>query len=69
MEFTVRIRCDNAAFDRPHHEVARMLRDLAKRVETWQDDHAPMGMADVNGNQCGRAEWSDWDEGESMPLA
>lgn len=61
MTFTVRIECDNAAFDPPHTEVARMLRDLAKRVDAWGDDYSPMGLADVNGNQCGRAEWSEWE--------
>ena len=56
MQFRLFIDCDNAAFeDEPAHELARMLRDVAKRLEsgdgfdTWRD------LRDVNGNVAGKA--------------
>lgn len=55
MRFTLDINCDNAAFDDDDlfHEVARILRDLATKVE---DHDADRNILDVNGNFIGIAE-------------
>ena len=49
--FLLKIRCENAAFsDDPALEVARLLREIARRVE----DGARMGgVRDINGNSVG----------------
>lgn len=53
----IRIDMDNAAFERPSWEVARILRELADRVE---DTHFAPGhdqaLRDVNGNEVGRCQ-------------
>ena len=65
MRFEVTIDCDNQAFDDPvigeNGEVARILRDLAARVESGVLN-LPHGMEtwaktlhDANGNDVGRA--------------
>jgi hypothetical protein len=58
MQFLVTIDCDNAAFaDDPTCEVARMLRDVATRVEK---DGADSGfLRDVNGNTCGNYRFTE----------
>ena len=57
MSFKLSIKTDNAAFtnedtgeDAPHAEVARLLREVADRVEGG-DDHGVI--MDVNGNNVG----------------
>lgn len=53
---TLTIRTGNAAFgDAPAHEVARMLRDLADRLEAGGDlvDDSGAYLRDVNGNRAG----------------
>lgn len=54
--FELRFDTRNAAFDGPdrRHEVARILRELADRVEHRFDDDGPV--SDMNGNKVGR--WS-----------
>lgn len=49
--FTLKVYTDNAAFaDDPDGEVARILRDVADRVEGGQEDGA---VRDINGNTVG----------------
>lgn len=53
--FSVTVETDNAAFDgRPCRELARILREVAKRVES-EESPAPFSFSirDVNGNRCG----------------
>ena len=57
MKLTIEIAMDNAAFQEGEHswEVARILRDLAKRIEGhphfWPGHSA--AILDVNGNEIG----------------
>lgn len=55
MQFYLQIDCDNAAFEEtPASEIARILRDAAKRVEDdadGLDERAPL--YDANGNKVG----------------
>lgn len=52
MEASVIVNCDGAAFDDgPATELARILRDLAKRIEDEGPDAADL--FDVNGNKVG----------------
>ena len=56
MKYTITITCDNAAFeDDPGAEVARILRELAKRCE-YEGHAAPAILRDTNGNKVGQAE-------------
>lgn len=56
MEFTIKIDCDNAAFDQaPEAEVARILRDVAQRVVQGQ---TTVMLFDYNGNQVGEARFT-----------
>jgi len=60
--FIVALRTDNAAFeDRPHEEVARILRELADDVLMAGGLRAGHSgyLSDINGNTVGR-----WDAGE-----
>jgi hypothetical protein len=50
-KFTVVIQTENAAFEEPATELARILRELADRVEGGQ--LPPMTIHDSNGNRCG----------------
>lgn len=55
----IEINADNAAFDdEPSYEIARILRDLAKRIETNGCHDATFSLYDVNGNKCG---WADFE--------
>ena len=62
MKFTLEIECDNAAFEDVHctASVARILREAAAYVGAQR---RPSGGAhtvrDVNGNTCGRFEFTD----------
>jgi hypothetical protein len=55
MAFKINIKTDNAAFSKeeggPHAEVARLLREVAERVENGEDYGSVM---DINGNSVGR---------------
>lgn len=56
----IEIKTDNAAFSEDElltiegrYEIARLLRDIAMKIENFHEDGKIM---DVNGNRCG--EWS-----------
>lgn len=58
--FTLQIETTGDAFDadgsgQDRDELARILRDVADRVEDWQTDGS---VRDVNGNTVGRWTWS-----------
>lgn len=52
MKVKIEIKCDNAAFeDAPEHEVARILREAAQRIEGGGLSCFPL--FDYNGNKVG----------------
>lgn len=53
MRVTIKIDCNNAAFDgQPHEELHRILTNLANRIlHTGEVDDA--AVMDINGNDCG----------------
>jgi hypothetical protein len=53
MEFSLAIDCDNAAFENPRAEIARILRELADDLEN--SDYSMFRLSDINGNNVGRA--------------
>ncbi len=55
MAFTMAISCGNDAFfPDPVPEVARLLREVADRLESGEDASSPLVLRDVNGNDVGR---------------
>ncbi len=53
--FTVAFDADNAAFEpEPEHEIARILRVIAERVENGEDISHFKTIFDINGNDVGR---------------
>lgn len=51
---TLTIQCDNAAFDGgPEHEVARILRDTADKLDAYEVDEQGLVLRDFNGNTVG----------------
>ena len=53
--FTCTIRCENAAFEEtPASELARILRSIAKRLETEGASGFYETIRDINGNDVGR---------------
>jgi len=56
VRFTLSIDCDNAAFDEIHgDEVARILRDTARRLEgSPLRDGESGALRDINGNEVGQ---------------
>lgn len=57
MEFTLHIKCDSAAFeDNPGREIARILRNAARRAENGEDFGQ---LLDANGNVVGEMELKD----------
>jgi len=60
VRLTITIRMDNAAFtdnDDPSHEAARILRDLAQRIDGhpyFSPGHS-QALHDANGNEVGSA--------------
>jgi hypothetical protein len=55
MTFTLEINCNNAAFDdEGHAEVARILRELAERLEA-DESIKQVPLQDINGNRVGLA--------------
>lgn len=54
--FRLHIACDNAAFegDNLNHEIARCLRDVAKRIEDGADFNDLRNIHDINGNVVGQ---------------
>lgn len=61
MKYTIKIECDNAAFeDVPGNEIARILRELADKVDGGQDPtDCDATVYDYNGNRVGEAKLSD----------
>ena len=55
MEFTVKIKCDNEAFQGGPTEVARLLRDVANRIAV--DNERAGKISDYNGNSGGAYEF------------
>ena len=56
MKATIKIEMDNAAFEEPGPELARILRDLANAVETSElaDPYdRNVKLRDINGNTVG----------------
>ena len=53
------IDCGNAAFEEPGQELARILRELADKVEhrVVADESESIPVADLNGNKVGRFEY------------
>ncbi len=56
MQAKITIQMDNAAFEEPATELARILRDLAKHVESGDDSRRLM---DHNGNHVGQFQISN----------
>jgi hypothetical protein len=53
MEYVIRIKCDNAAFDgEPNFELARILRSVGHTLENGRTN---MALLDINGNKVGTA--------------
>lgn len=64
MRYFIEIDTDNAAFeDATGPEVARILREIAERVEGYSFDEQNAGVRfpvrDVNGNRCGTHGYTD----------
>lgn len=58
MTFSLTMECDNAAFSiSPAHEVSRILKRLADKLEANPDmsDGDKIGLVDFNGNKVGVA--------------
>lgn len=54
IQFRLQIACDNAAFeDGMATELARILRDVARRIESGEDCGSFVSVRDVNGNVVG----------------
>jgi hypothetical protein len=51
MTVTIKINCDNAAFEDPS-ELSRIVRVAADRLETGAHNNKPM-LYDINGNAVG----------------
>lgn len=67
MKVNITINCGNAAFDLDHggpaHEVARILKKLAKRIEDEGIDlpNYDVPLHDINGNKVGKLEVEGWE--------
>jgi hypothetical protein len=57
--FTMETFNSGEAFDEPALELARILRELADRIET-AGDSGRITLHDLNGNRCGHASF-DWE--------
>jgi hypothetical protein len=55
IQFRLQIACDNAAFedDNMTTELARILRDVARRLEAGEDCGSFVNVRDINGNVVG----------------
>jgi hypothetical protein len=62
-KFTVQMTCDNAAFEEPGPEVARILLELSRKVAGGFFDRDCGLLIDENGNEVGAWEWTG-DAGE-----
>ena len=56
MYFTTTFNCDNSAFQgyNEQHEIARILRDIADKIETYGTENGTT--QDINGNTVGTFE-------------
>lgn len=55
MDYTIKINCDNAAFDDLAEELARILRREADRLTEWGAIPPDATLMDINGNKVGAA--------------
>lgn len=59
MKFTLKIDCDNAAFeDNPAREVANILRELGSKLDEGLDTPDDQPLLDSNGNKVGACAFS-----------
>jgi hypothetical protein len=59
LQFRLQISCDSAAFDHGMMtEIARILRDVAERVESHEDCGAFIKVRDINGNIIGSCDFA-----------
>jgi hypothetical protein len=58
--FTLELFNSGEAFDEPATETARILRELADRIENTNAETGFKTLRDLNGNNCGRASF-DWE--------
>lgn len=62
---TLTIQCDNAAFEpEPEYEIARILRELADKIESNVLEEISCGLHDINGNNVGNLHVINEPEGE-----
>lgn len=52
--FTIKFRCDNAAFGDQDQEIVRILRDIIYRIEGGDSYDKQQTIRDINGNDVGR---------------
>ena len=57
--FTVKFSTANEAFDEPATEIARILREVAAKVEAGIDVGTAAKVMDVNGNTVGKWSWAE----------
>ena len=67
----LKINSENAAFDQEGQEVARILRDLADRLENLGKlQECQLPLRDINGNNVGYYQtWSDQDDQEERQVS
>lgn len=53
MAFRLTIHTEGAAFDPPEHELARLLRSVADRIESGDSFDMYRNIIDINGNVVG----------------
>lgn len=53
--FTMKTFNSGEAFDNPHAELGRILRELADRIENTDHQDDAFFLHDLNGNRCGEA--------------
>ena len=67
----VKINTENQAFDQEGQEVARILRDLADRLENLDKlQECQLPLRDLNGNTVGYYQtWTDQDESQGAVIS
>lgn len=58
-KFVLTIDIDNAAFEVEELEVARVMRDLAEKMEYAEFTSGSQKVRDINGNTVGEAKFED----------
>ena len=54
MKMRIQFNCDNAAFEDQGNEIAWILKKLADKMESYEDNHEVHGaIVDSNGNKVG----------------